>query len=46
MGTLEYWLLPIYLIISGLSMCGASLPTWVKVVGGVCGIIAGVLLLV
>jgi hypothetical protein len=38
--------LPIYLIIAGLYLCGAALPRWVLVVGGVAGIIAGVLLLV
>ena len=46
MGTLEHWLLPIYLIIAGLSMCGAALPRWLIIVGGICGIIAGVILLV
>lgn len=39
------WILPVYLIISGLLLCGAVLPRWVSVVGGVCGIIAGVLTL-
>ena len=42
---MENWILPIYLIISGLAMCGTALPRWVLIVGGVCGIIAGVLIL-
>jgi hypothetical protein len=43
---MEQWLLPIFLIISGLSMCGVSFPQWVSVIGGICGILAGVLMLV
>lgn len=39
-------ILAVFLIISGLIMCGVSLPRWVTLVGGVCGIIAGVLILV
>ena len=39
-------LLALFLIISGLGMCGAGLPRWVTLLGGICGIIAGVLLLV
>lgn len=45
MNSLENWLLPIYLIVSGLAMCGAALPRWVMILGGVFGIIAGVLIL-
>jgi hypothetical protein len=42
---MEKWLLPLFLFISGLNLCGAALPRWVLIVGGACGIIAGVLLL-
>jgi hypothetical protein len=42
---MENWLLPIFLIISGLTMCGADLPRWVVIIGGVCGVIAGVFIL-
>ncbi len=45
MGTLESWLLPVFLIISGLGMCGAGFPRWVVIIGGVCGIVAGLLIL-
>jgi hypothetical protein len=38
--------LPIFLIISGLVMCGVSMPRWLMIVGGVCGVIAGILSLV
>ena len=38
--------LMLYLIISGLVMCGAGLPRWAVIVGGVAGIIAGVILLI
>jgi len=36
----------IFFIIAGLGMCGAGLPRWATIVGGVCGIIAGVILLI
>lgn len=39
-------ILALFLILAGLSMCGVPLPRWVAIVGGVCGIIAGVLLLI
>ena len=42
---MESWILPIYLIISGLLLCGAALPRWITIVGGVCGIIAGIFIL-
>jgi hypothetical protein len=35
-----------FLIIAGLGMVGAALPSWVRIVGGVAGIIAGLLLLI
>ncbi len=38
--------LMLFLIIAGLGMCGAGLPRWAVIVGGVAGIIAGVLLLI
>lgn len=38
--------LMLFLIIAGLGMCGAGLPRWVVVIGGVAGIIAGVVLLI
>lgn len=43
---IESWLLPLFLIIAGLGMCGVALPRWVVILGGICGIIAGVLLFV
>lgn len=43
---MEQWPLPIFLIISGLSMCGVPLPQWISIIGGLCGILAGILLLV
>ncbi len=42
----EQFFLPVFLIVSGLNLCGAGLPRWVNIIAGVCGIIAGVLLLV
>lgn len=42
---MESWLLPIYLIVSGLGMCGVGLPRWVTVIAGICGIIAGIFIL-
>jgi len=42
---MQAWLMSLFLIIQGLAMCGAALPRWVMIVGGVCGIIAGVLML-
>lgn len=38
--------LMLFLIIAGLGMCGAGLPRWVTIVGGVAGILAGVILLI
>lgn len=38
--------LMLFLIVAGLGMCGAGLPRWAVVVGGVGGIIAGVILLI
>lgn len=38
--------LMLFLIIAGLGMCGAGLPRWVVVVGGVAGILAGLILLI
>ena len=38
------WFLPLFLIISGLNLAGVALPRWVNIVGGVCGIIAGILI--
>ena len=37
------WITAIFFIVVGLGMCGAGLPRWAVVVGGVCGIIAGIL---
>ena len=42
---MERFFLPVFLILAGLSLCGVPLPRWVAIVGGVCGIIAGVLML-
>jgi hypothetical protein len=39
-------ILALFLIISGLAMCGVGLPRWLLLLGGICGIVAGVLLLV
>lgn len=36
--------LPVFLVISGLMLCGVPLPRWLAIVGGICGIIAGVLM--
>lgn len=46
MGAIANWFLPIFLILTGLQMCGVALPRWLAIVGGICGILAGVLLLV
>lgn len=43
---MEGLLLPIYLIIAGLALCGVGMPRWVLIIGGVCGVIAGILMLV
>jgi len=40
---MEHFLLPVFLIIAGLVLCGVSLPRWVSIVGGICGIAAGIL---
>ena len=40
---MESLLLPVFLIIAGLALAGVSLPRVVLVIGGVCGLIAGVL---
>jgi hypothetical protein len=42
---MEKFFLPLFLFISGLTLCGVVLPRWVLIVGGACGIIAGVLML-
>lgn len=42
---MESWLLPIFLIVSGLGMCGVPLPRLVTVIAGICGIIAGLFML-
>jgi hypothetical protein len=42
---MEKWFLPLFLFIAGLNLCGAQLPRWVLILGGVCGIVAGVLML-
>ena len=42
---MENLLLPIFLVISGLSLAGVALPQVVRVIGGVCGLIAGVLMI-
>lgn len=44
MKVFTVWFLPLYLIIAGLSLAGVTLPRWVLIVGGVCGIIAGILI--
>jgi hypothetical protein len=44
MQSLIVWILPLFLIISGLNLAGVTLPRWVNILGGVCGIIAGVLI--
>lgn len=36
----------VFLIVEGLSMVGAALPYWIRIIGGVCGILAGVILLI
>lgn len=46
MSALSNWFLPIFLVLAGLQMCGVALPRWLAIVGGVCGIIAGILLLI
>lgn len=38
--------LMLFLIICGLGMCGAGLPRWVVVIGGVAGILAGLFLFI
>lgn len=38
--------LMLFLVIAGLGMCGAGLPRWLVVVGGVGGILAGLILLI
>jgi hypothetical protein len=38
--------LMLFLIITGLGQCGAGLPRWVVIVGGVGGILAGLILLI
>lgn len=42
---MERFFLPLFLIISGLVLCGVALPRWLLIIGGICGIIAGVLTL-
>jgi len=42
---MEKWLLIIFYIITGLSLCGAGLPRWVNIIGGVCGIIVAILMI-
>jgi hypothetical protein len=42
---MERFLLPLFLILAGLVMCGVPLPRWVAIIGGVCGIAAGLLML-
>lgn len=36
----------VFLIVEGLAMVGAVLPQLVRIIGGVCGILAGVVLLI
>ncbi len=36
----------IFLIIAGLGMCGVSMPDWLRIIGGICGVVAGVMLVV
>ena len=43
---MERFLLPLFLVIQGLAMCGVGLPRWIMIVGGICGIIAGIMMLV
>jgi hypothetical protein len=38
--------LPIFLVLAGLQMCGVALSRPLAIFGGVCGIIAAVLLLI
>lgn len=38
--------LMLFLIIAGLGMCGAGLPRWIMVIGGVAGVVAGAILLI
>jgi hypothetical protein len=46
MATIANLVLPVFLVLAGLQMCGVVLPRWLAIIGGVCGIIAGVLLLI
>lgn len=36
----------VFFVIAGLVLCGVTLPRWVMLLGGICGIVAGVLLVV
>ncbi len=36
----------VYLIVAGLVLAGVALPRWVCVVAGICGLLAGLFLLI
>jgi hypothetical protein len=46
MENLQTLLTAIFFIVTGLSLCQAGLPRWANIVGGVCGIIVAILLLI
>jgi hypothetical protein len=43
MGIIQQIALPVFLVITGLYLCGAALPRWLLVIGGIAGVISGVL---
>jgi hypothetical protein len=43
---LENILTAIFFLVAGLSLCAAGLPRWANIVGGCCGIILAILILV
>ena len=43
-NNMEHWLLPIFLIVEGLSMCGVPLHPAIRIIGGVCASNDGILM--
>ena len=43
---MEHWLLPIFLIVEGLSMIGVPLHIVIRIIGGLCALIAGILMVI
>lgn len=43
---MEGYLLPVFLILTGLSQIGAPIPYPLMIVSGICGLLAGVLMLI